>query len=207
MKLFTDNNGTKGAECEVKVGKVVAALFDDGSGKSWYRARIVEKKDNEEVSVLFIDHGNVATMKVATHLRPLDESLDVEKIPAVAKEGALALTVTRTLNTDEGVDAARMLQGLAWGKNLSAKMITGTEIILTCPGKETSINEELVGAGLARVPKPMEVKALARSAKRADEVLKLAKTLNDLQEKARKTRSGMWRYGDIGDDDEDERNF
>jgi len=207
MKLFTETNDTKGAECEVKVGKIVAALFNDGSGKSWYRAKILEKKENDEVSVLFIDHGNVTTLAVATHLRPLDESLDVDKIPAVAKEGALALTVTRALNTDEGVDAARMLQDIAWGKDLTAKMLTSTDITLMSPGKETSINEELVEAGLARVPKAMEVKTLARSAKNADEVLTLAKSLNKLADEARKSRSGMWRYGDIGDDDEEERKF
>lgn len=207
MKLFTDSNGTKGAECEVKLGKIVAALFDDGSGKSWYRAKVLERKENDEVSVLFIDHGNVTTLKSTTHLRPLDESLDIDKIPAVAKEGVLAMTVTRALNTDEGVDAARMLQDVAWGKDLTAKMLTSSEMILMYPGKETSINEEIVGVGLARVSKPMEVKALARSAKRADEVLTLAKSLNKLAEEAKKSRSGMWRYGDIGDEDEAERNF
>ena len=112
MKLFTKNNGTAGAPCDVKVGKVVAALFDDGTGKSWYRAKIVERKGGARVSVLFVDHGNVASVPVATHLRPLDASLGVDRIPPVAKEAVLALTLTRPVSDDEGVEAARMFQRL-----------------------------------------------------------------------------------------------
>jgi len=36
-------------------------------------------------------------------------------------------------------------------------------------------------------------------------VIKLAADLNVAQEGARNSRTGMWRYGDIGDDDEEER--
>ena len=34
-------------------------------------------------------------------------------------------------------------------------------------------------------------------------ILKLAADLNVAQEAARKSRSGMWRYGDVDEDDED----
>ena len=64
MKIFTSKYGTSGAPCDLKKGKVVAALFDDGSGKSWYRARILDRAAVKgKVSVLFIDHGNITNGK------------------------------------------------------------------------------------------------------------------------------------------------
>lgn len=65
MGIFTSKYGTNGAPCDVKKGKVVAALFNDGSGKSWYRARILDRAPSlrGKISVLFIDHGNVSTGK------------------------------------------------------------------------------------------------------------------------------------------------
>ena len=208
MKLFTANNGTAGAPCDVKKGKVVAALFDDGSGKSWYRAKIVEKKSGSKVTVLFLDHGNLASVPVATHLRPLDDALNTDRIPPVAKEATLALTITRPVQDDAGLEAARMFQGLCWGKDLTAR-IHGTDdsgkiaaAILSEAGE--TINEQLVSAGLARASKPIEVDRMASRMVDGNSVVKLAAELNVAQEAARKSRSGMWRYGDIGDDEDDD---
>jgi staphylococcal nuclease domain-containing protein 1 len=208
MNLFTTNNGTDGAPCDVKVNKVVAALFDDGTGKSWYRAKIVEKQGGDKVVVLFVDHGNVATVSVATHLRPLEESLGTDRIPAVATEATLALTMTRPLSDENGLDAARMFQTLCWGKDLSARILgtdeTGKVNVIISTDSDETVNEKLVSAGLARVPKPFVVNTLARRMVDGSAVVKLAAELNVGQETARKTRSGMWRYGDIGDDDDEE---
>jgi len=208
MKAFTEANGTDGAPCDVKVNKIVAALFDDGNGKSWYRAKIVERKGPGRVAVLFLDHGNVSTVPVATHLRPLDASLDTDCIPPVAKEAMLALTLTRSLDSDEGVDAARMLQQLAWGKDLTCIMYGHDNngklaIGLNDPSGGDTINEELISAGLARVAKQEAVNSLAGRVVDRNPILDLSATLNVAQERARKTRSGMWRYGDVGDEDDD----
>jgi staphylococcal nuclease domain-containing protein 1 len=208
MQLFTKNNGTGGAPCDVKVGKVVAALFDDGTGQRWYRAKIVERKAGAKVTVLFLDYGNVATVPIATHLRPLDPTLGADRIPPVAKEAVLALTLTRPVSEDEGTEAGRMFQGLCWGKDLTVR-IHGTDdngkvatAILTETGE--TVNEKLVSAGLARVAKDTDVVGMTGRMVDGTAVLKLAADLNVAQEVARKTRSGMWRYGDIGDEDPDE---
>ena len=207
MKLFTKNNGIDGAPCDVKGGKVVAALFDDGTGKLWYRAKILERKAGAKVAVLFLDYGNVATVPIATHLRPLDISLDTARIPAVAKEAVLALTVTRPVSEDEGVEAGRMFQELCWGKDLTVR-IHGTDdngkvatAILTETGE--TVNERLISAGLARAAKDTAVVDMTGRMVDGTAVLKLAADLSVAQEVARKTRSGMWRYGDIGDEDPD----
>eukprot|EP00538_Stauroneis_constricta_P000336 CAMPEP_0119573206 /NCGR_PEP_ID=MMETSP1352-20130426/45005_1 /TAXON_ID=265584 /ORGANISM="Stauroneis constricta, Strain CCMP1120" /LENGTH=958 /DNA_ID=CAMNT_0007622893 /DNA_START=199 /DNA_END=3075 /DNA_ORIENTATION=- len=206
MKLFTTNNGTAGAPCDVKNGKVVAALFDDGSGKSWYRAKIVEKR-GPKATVLFVDHGNLATVPIATHLRPIDNSLGTDRIPAVAKEAVLALVVTRPLSSDEGVEAARMFQSLCWGMNVTAK-IHGTDDngkmalnLLSSSGE--SVGEQLVSSGFAMPAKAAAVQSMSSRMVDGTAVLKLAAELEVAKESARKTRSGMWRYGDVGDDDDD----
>lgn len=207
MRIFTAENGTNGAPCDSKTGKIVAALFNDGSGKSWYRARILEKKPGH-AKVLFIDHGNVATVPMATHLRPLDSALGVDRIPPVAKEAVLAAIKTRGLDDDDGVEAARFLQSAAWGKDISAKIFCENEgklvVALSEPGNSTTINEQLVYEGLARVSKSSEIEALSTKILNSESLTTLFEDLKIAENSARKAHSGMWRYGDIGDEDDDE---
>lgn len=210
MKIFTTTNGIQGAQCDLKVNKVIAALFDDGSGKSWYRAKIVEKQSGgTKAVVLFLDHGNVATVPVETHLRPLDPSLGTDRIPPVAKEAILALTLSRPLSDEHGMDCARQLQSLCWGKDLQIRTTgrdeSGKMTVTIVTDSDESVNGQLISAGLARVAKPAAVQALAASMVNGSSIIKLAADLNVAQEGARKSRTGMWRYGDIGDDDEEER--
>merc|ERR1712232_1471047 len=125
----------------------------------------------------------------------------------VAKEAVLALTVTRSLDTDEGHDAARMLQQMAWGKDLSCAMFGPDDnnrlaVSLQDPSGGDTINEEIVASGLARVVKKPASDALARRMVDGSAVYGLFGTLTKAQERARTTRSGMWRYGDVGDDDD-----
>jgi len=209
MKTFTEANGLNAEACEVKKNKYVAALFDDGSGKSWYRAKIVEKIGDDKVSVLFVDHGNTSTVPVATHLRPLDENLSIQQIPPAATEAVLALTLTRPLETDEGVDAARFLQTLAWGKEVMCTMYGPDEdgklaVALNDVSGGETFNEKLVSEGLARCAKQFAIRSLSRNVVDGSAVLELAKKLEKAQEGARSLRAGMWRYGDVGDDDEKE---
>jgi staphylococcal nuclease domain-containing protein 1 len=215
MKEFTSKYGTDtGSPCDVKINKVVAALFDDGTGKAWYRAKIVERKGPGRVAVLFIDHGNVATVSVATHLRPLDDALGVDKIAPVATEASLAFVTTRSLSTDEGMEAARMLQSLCWGHDLKAQLLAPDEsgklaVILFQPTTDssessTTVNSELISAGLARAPKPYSVKQLQTKLSDPNVAVKLAADLQVDQETAHRSRVGMWRYGDPGDSDEED---
>jgi staphylococcal nuclease domain-containing protein 1 len=102
MRIFTAENGTGGSPCYLEVGKVVSALFNDGTGKNWYRARVLERKPGK-AKVLFVDHGNVATLPIATNLRPLDIFLRTDRIPPVAKEAVLAAIKTRGLDDDDGL--------------------------------------------------------------------------------------------------------
>ncbi len=207
MKIFTKENGTKGAPCDLKVGKIVAALFNDGTGKSWYRAKIIEKKIGK-AKVLFVDHGNVANVPVATHLRPLDVTLDTTRIPPVAKEAVLAAVKTRGLDDDDGLEAARLLQSAAWGKDVTARIFCENEgklvVALYEAGNPVSINEELVTNGLARVSKSLEIEKLCGRMINSENLAALVGDLRLSENSARKNHTGIWRYGDVGDDDDED---
>ena len=144
-------------------------------------------------------------MLVSSHLRPLDFSLGADHNPPAAKEASLALAITRPLASDEGVDAARMFQRLYWGKDLTTRTHAPDEngnLALTILGEgEETINEQLVSAGLACVAKQPAIDTLLDCMVGGDSLAQLAKDLEVAQAAARKSRSGMWRYGDVGDGD------
>jgi hypothetical protein len=64
---------------DTKKGKVVAALFDDGTGagQQWFRARIEGRRKSPDAAgldlfdVLFLDFGNTAAVTVQ-EMRPLE---------------------------------------------------------------------------------------------------------------------------------------
>ena len=125
----------------------------------------------------------------------------------MAKEAILALTITRPLETDEGVDAARFLQSSCWGKDLVLRTLAPDEngkmnVSVALVGTDETINAKLIEEGLARVKSSSEV----LNAKMLDpEVIpELHQSLKEAEQVARKARVGMWRYGDVGDEDPDE---
>ena len=67
------------------------------------------------------------------------------------------------------------------------------------PAAAPSVNELLVEAGLARVPR--DAASAARRVVGGGEMLA---RLEEAQLRAKAAHVGMWRYGDIGDEDEDE---
>lgn len=72
LKELKDKVGTSGATMEPRRGTLCAALFDDGAGPAWYRAKILGSTP-VGLRVRYVDHGNTATVK-ASSLRPLDSS-------------------------------------------------------------------------------------------------------------------------------------
>lgn len=63
-----------------QIGEYVAALFDDGSGAVWYRAKVIHIVGNE-VKVSIIDYGNVGFVGTEC-IRKLDKTFS--ELPAVA---------------------------------------------------------------------------------------------------------------------------
>lgn len=64
--------GVSGATMEPRRNTLCAALFNDGTGPAWYRAKIIGATP-VGTRVRYIDHGNCATVP-ASKLRPLDPS-------------------------------------------------------------------------------------------------------------------------------------
>lgn len=63
-----------------QIGEYVAALFDDGSGAVWYRAKVIHMVGNE-VKVSIIDYGNIGLVGTEC-IRKLDKTFS--ELPAVA---------------------------------------------------------------------------------------------------------------------------
>jgi len=60
MAAFKDTHGLKSGPVELRKNKMVAAMFDDGSGMAWYRAKVVERPSADgSAMALFLDYGNV----------------------------------------------------------------------------------------------------------------------------------------------------
>lgn len=205
MAEFKEVNGVNPGPVEFKKNKLIAALFDDGSGPAWYRAKVIEKKANGGAKILYVDHGNVSAV-TPKDCRILDGNL--EAIPYAATECELALTKARDLEHDEGVEAARMLSSLCWGKDLTARIHgkdvnggTGLAVTLYDPSEPKSINAQLVKAGLARIIRERDCQFFAKETQ-VEGVKELYKGLIDEQDEAKKARLGIWRYGDVGEDDD-----
>ena len=73
------------------------------------------------------------------------------------------------------------------------------------PTSSSSINEQLIAAGLARKSKQFKVYSIENRMVDASIINSFAAGLTVSQDAARRSRTGMWRYGDVGEDDEEER--
>ncbi|TDH69496.1 hypothetical protein CCR75_002259 [Bremia lactucae] len=196
MKIFTRTHGLSGKTFEVRRNAVCAALFDDGNGSTWNRAKVEHVASDGSARVRFLDYGNQATV-TANCLRPLDA--DALQYPPQAKEAVFAWIKPLAATEEFGSDAAIRLGEVAWGKILSCRIHGNDDhgrmqVSLYLPdGKSVAGN--LVEAGLLRTDR----KAL-RS------VLSFQKPLVEgiltAQEVAKKQRRCLWQYGDIESDDE-----
>jgi len=171
-------------------GMCMAKFSEDNC---WYRAKVLKRKDNK-VEVFFVDYGN-KDLTTDDQLRPLDPTLSTQAIPPQALECRLAHLVVSDASDDaDGNDAAIAFSDAAWGKQLLARVEdrkAGVLHVTLFVDAQTNFNEDLVAAGLARVEKTASKRALP-----------LLQALQEKERIAKAGRAGMWKYGDI-DDDED----
>jgi len=78
-------------------------------------------------------------------------------------------------------------------------------VTLTDPEDElgVSINEQLVLSGLAISAKKSEIFGMTNKMSDGQSVVKLAEVISRAQDSARKNREGIWRYGDIAEEDDE----
>ena len=210
MKQMKEEFGEAHAAVEPRRGKVVASLFDDGTGLKWFRARVDGRGEKEdEFAVTYIDYGNRGSVPV-TKMRPLRQP-EMEKIPPLARACRLAFVKSPSLDEEFGRDAGMCLSNAAFGKELVAKIHSRDEdnrlvVTLFDESSATSINEVMLLEGVARLSK-REVRSTRRAAKQQPEAealqkdLRIIESLEAAQGSASKKRINIWRYGDVADSD------
>jgi staphylococcal nuclease domain-containing protein 1 len=196
-----------------KKGDIVLAQFSEDN--SWNRAMIVNaprgvvESPKDKFEVFYIDYGN---QEVVTYsqLRPIDPSMS--SAPGLAQLCSLAYMKVPSLEEDYGQEAAeRISDHTLRGKNELKAIIedrdtsggkvkgqgTGTILMVTLIDANTNanINAALLKEGLARLEKRRKWERPEKQA--------VLDELEKHQEEARKDRLGMWEYGDIQSDEED----
>lgn len=198
MKEFTRSNGTSGKAFEVRRNAVCAALFDDGNGPLWNRAKVEYVNPDGTARVRFIDYGNV-TVVPPSKLRPLDAT--VIQFPPQAKECVFGFVKPHPATQEFGAEAATMLGDFAWGHTLSAR-IHGTDeqnrFRVSLYKNNQSVSEKLAEAGLLRTDR----KSLLAAAPHQKAVVDGLVTAQDA---AKRKRLNLWQYGDIESDEESGR--
>jgi staphylococcal nuclease domain-containing protein 1 len=200
---LSPSSSSKALDPAPKAGEYMAAKFSaDGS---WYRARIRRNdRENKRAEVLYIDYGNSEVLPW-TDLRPLGkDSFGVTALKPQATDAMLSFC--QLPGSAEYLDDA-----IAWlaretdGKQLVASVDFvdrdgGLCVTLFDAGRservEESLNAELVGEGLAMVPRKLKPWEVGRVGEQV-----LAR-LREREKEAKEERRGMWEYGDLTGDDE-----
>ena len=201
--LSPGTSSGKGLDTAPKAGDHVAAKFSaDGS---WYRARVRRNdRENKRAEVLYIDYGNSEVLPW-TDLRPLGkDSFGVTALKPQATDAVLSFC--QLPGSPEYLsDAIAWLARETDGKQLVASVDyedrdVGLCVTLFDAGRservEESLNAELVGEGLAMVPRKLKAWEVGRV---GGQVLG---RLREREREAKEERRGMWEYGDLTGDDE-----
>ncbi|XP_021721217.1 ribonuclease TUDOR 2-like [Chenopodium quinoa] len=196
-----------------KKGDVVLAQFS--ADNSWNRAMIVNvprgdvQSPKDEFEVFYIDYGNQEVLPYS-RLRPLPPS--VLSVPGSAQLCTLAFVKVPSLEEDYGQEAAEYLSELTLNSSREFRAMveekdtsggkskgqgSGTVLLVTLVDVEasSSINAAMLKVGLARLEKLKRWDSVERKS--------AIDNLEEFQEEAKKSRSGMWQYGDVQSDDED----
>ncbi|XP_010491343.1 PREDICTED: staphylococcal nuclease domain-containing protein 1 [Camelina sativa] len=196
-----------------KRGDIVLAQFS--LDNSWNRAMIVSapraavQSADEKLEVFYIDYGNQETVPYSA-IRPIDAS--VSAAPGLAQLCRLAYIKVPSLEEDFGPEAGEYLHTVTLGSGKEFKAVieerdtsggkvkgqgTGTEFAVTliAVDDEISVNAAMLQEGIARMEK--------RKRWEPKDKLAALDALEKFQEEARKSRIGIWQYGDIESDEED----
>jgi len=175
-----------------KVGELVK--YKSSADEKWYRAKLVAPSSADKVKLFLIDFGDseeINQSQSSSRIRPLSAKLLA--LPPVATLVNLAY-VKQSSNDDINLDAIDFLNDQFTGLSVAvdiAKEENGTNFV-TLEDKQGMINSELLLNGLVKIDRNFGVKG------------NVANKLQEDENKAKKERKGVFRFGDVGSDDEDE---
>ncbi len=204
-KFHLDSKNNVAIKDNPKAGDYVAAKFS--LDNQWYRARIRSNDRTAKVAeVVYVDYGNGEKIPWAK-LRPLDQpQFSTQKLKPQAVDAVLSLvqlpvspdylkdTIEFIAECTEGQQLVGSFDHVDSKENLNYITIFDPKTGGAGPGKNESLNREVVLNGHAMVPK--KLKAWERS--KAFEVI--LKSLQEAEKQAKEAKYGMWEYGDITED-------
>ncbi|KAG9295989.1 hypothetical protein G9A89_011841 [Geosiphon pyriformis] len=200
FSLYHKNSADNSHEqFQPRVNEIVSAKFTEDD--QWYRARIKGfSPEAKTVDVTYIDYGNGETIPLS-RTRPIPPNFS--QLPPQSHEAVLSFLKVPAKEEDYGEEAYERFRDLAHNKQLVANIdfVDNKVRHLTLydprisQSPEMSLNAELVRDGLALVDKKLRYVRVNSS---------IVKKLSEAQEQAKKDRLGMFEYGDVTvDEDED----
>ena len=209
LEAMSVSDGGSGGAPHAK-GDVVLCKFS-GDGKL-YRARIeaYDSKANT-YEVFYVDFGNRETCQ-ASAISSL--ALNLKTSSPLAFACKLAFVKSPSLEEDYGYESAELLHSLVGSGQILTAVVedrytdvvqgkraeTIAKVSVVDPATNANVAMEMIRGGLARVEK---VRGRFRGGGGGGGASEATKALAEEEEQAKKNRTAMWQYGDIGSDDEE----
>jgi staphylococcal nuclease domain-containing protein 1 len=169
-----------------KKGELCAATFVDGQ---WYRAKVEKSSGSGEVSVLYIDYGNRATIPRANC-----GTLPGKFVSLTAFEHVYTLALCNLCSDEDYAEQGlKAMREDLLDKELKLNVeyrVTGQEFASIVDSNGEDIGKNLILDGLMLAEK-----------KGGRKLAKLVDSYRDAMESAKKNHLNIWEYGDITADD------
>ena len=190
----------------IKNGELVSAKFSDNT---WYRAKVRKVHPDKMYELCSIDFGTCEMINISK-IRPLPTSFSLSVLPALAIEARLSFITYPSIDQEYGPEVQEYIRSVVDGKKLQG--IFGTKdksgvvsLILRdqSDGMCSTIQERMLIEGWATVDKAIQKRYESESGKASDgkSLYDFITTLLDAQNRARRSRTNLWRYGDITSDE------
>jgi len=195
QRLRQEPLATSAVPSSVKRGDVVCAQFT--VDETWYRAQVEDVFNDNEISVRYIDYGN-AELLPRSRLRTLPAGYSAQTLPFQAHLARLAYLMCPAIDDDLGVDAAKKLRDLAFGRVLMAQVEARADgalhVVLGDPATNVNVNATMLRAGLSTLVSRRNRVAIPNAA--------LLEKLEADEKVAHVTHAGLWANGDVGNEDD-----
>ncbi|PVU87766.1 hypothetical protein BB561_006189 [Smittium simulii] len=185
-----------------KVGELVAAKFV--SDNIWYRARVRKIISSRECEVISIDYGNSENVPLS-NIKPIDPKLSNISPVAIQSKFAFLKSPVSDYMDDAFMFVRGQLEGKQLAANIEARTGSGNNQImhLTVYDSKVSSTQDLISSSINA---SVILEGFAAVDKKDPASLRNSSglvSLESLMVEAKKSRKGMWEYGDVLPDEEE----